>query len=310
MTNEELKELKDFRLKHWNSCSLCGHSFSFGDPLKIGYSPEGTKEIACQKCFDKLSRSYDAIFFPLEYSVPEDDTIIWRYIDFSKYVSMLEDKTLFFTRADNFEDPFEGARGYAAQETEAYREWKNVMEYKLRAESDFKITDSDLEIRISDELSSLKQKYCDLRKHFYISCWHENSVESEAMWKLYTSVLNQGVAIRTTIGRLNTSLQFPDLKIGRISYIDYDKPLSINNCPFWYKRVSFNHEKEIRAIFESSRIEPGGIGLPVDLNILIDSIYVSPLAPTWFFELVKKVSKKYSVAKDIKYSKLSDSPLF
>jgi hypothetical protein len=33
---------------------------------------------------------------------------IWRYMDFTKFVSLLEKKALFFCRADKLGDPFEG----------------------------------------------------------------------------------------------------------------------------------------------------------------------------------------------------------
>ena len=39
---------------------------------------------------------------------PSSDAILWRYMDFTKYVSLLEKRALFFARADKLEDPFEG----------------------------------------------------------------------------------------------------------------------------------------------------------------------------------------------------------
>lgn len=38
----------------------------------------------------------------------DDVERIWRYLDFTKFVSLLDHKALFFTRADKFDDPFEG----------------------------------------------------------------------------------------------------------------------------------------------------------------------------------------------------------
>ena len=39
---------------------------------------------------------------------PDDRDTLWRYMSLEKFVNMLETKSLFFTRADKFEDPFEG----------------------------------------------------------------------------------------------------------------------------------------------------------------------------------------------------------
>ena len=41
---------------------------------------------------------------------PENEnTKIWRYLDFTKFVSLLDKSALFFTRADRLNDPFEGS---------------------------------------------------------------------------------------------------------------------------------------------------------------------------------------------------------
>lgn len=37
------------------------------------------------------------------------DTKIMRYMDFAKFISILENKELYLTRADKFEDPLEGS---------------------------------------------------------------------------------------------------------------------------------------------------------------------------------------------------------
>ncbi len=39
---------------------------------------------------------------------PKDTDFLRRYMSFEKFVSLLGTKSLFFTRADKFEDPFEG----------------------------------------------------------------------------------------------------------------------------------------------------------------------------------------------------------
>jgi hypothetical protein len=41
--------------------------------------------------------------------LPEDpDTIIWKYLDLSKFVDLLLYKKLFMSRSDKFEDQYEG----------------------------------------------------------------------------------------------------------------------------------------------------------------------------------------------------------
>ena len=47
---------------------------------------------------------------------PLDDTVLWRYMDFTKFVSLLEKSALFFPRADKLGDPFEGYWPISADE--------------------------------------------------------------------------------------------------------------------------------------------------------------------------------------------------
>ena len=43
------------------------------------------------------------------FTAPTDENIkIWRYMDFTKFLSFIDKKTLFFTRVDQLEDKFEG----------------------------------------------------------------------------------------------------------------------------------------------------------------------------------------------------------
>ena len=38
-----------------------------------------------------------------------EDVRVWRYMDFTKFVSFIDSRTLYFTRADKFGDAFEGS---------------------------------------------------------------------------------------------------------------------------------------------------------------------------------------------------------
>lgn len=38
---------------------------------------------------------------------------LWRYMDLAKFLALLEDRALYFARADKLGDPFEGAAGIA-----------------------------------------------------------------------------------------------------------------------------------------------------------------------------------------------------
>jgi len=161
--------------------------------------------------------------------VPNDNMTVWRYLDFTKFVSILDRQALFFCRADKLDDPFEGSQTKA-----------NV---PLRAEL--------YKDNISPEDISGDYKW--LTKITAINCWHINSYESFVMWKLYLKS-NEGIAIRSTFRRLRDSLKDtkPDVYIGKVNYIDYEKDNIPKDflSPFLHKRKSFDHEKELRAIVQ------------------------------------------------------------
>lgn len=146
------------------------------------------------------------------------------------------------------------------------------------------------------------------------------------MWKLYLKN-NEGIAIQSTFKRLSDcfSEENRDVHIGEVTYIDYENeyiPLGNTFSPFLYKRKPFEHENEIRAIitdFPSNGDSLDYSGIPFDygdyvnINVdkLIEKIYISPTAPKWVVELVEKILKRYGLEhKEVIQSTLLDKPLY
>ncbi|MBI5810679.1 MAG: hypothetical protein HZB81_07630 [Deltaproteobacteria bacterium] len=50
--------------------------------------------------------------------------------------------------------------------------------------------------------------------------------------------------------------------------------------------------------------------VPVDLDVLIDEVYVSPTSADWFYELVESVTDRCFLNKKVKKSDLAKDPLF
>lgn len=242
---------------------------------------------------------------------PTDETIIWRYMDLTKLLSILEDNTLFFTRADGFEDDFEGS---LPKKNFEEREIQRVLERRHAKPWDF----SDSEY--------IK----NLNRYVGISCWHNNPVESAAMWKLYLSS-GDGIAIKSTVKRLKDCISDNhEVFIGQVDYNDYDKEkIDFSNYFSLYlnKRKSFIHEQEIRAIIflpPTPIFQPGlssthdyktenivgGIPINIKPSILIEEIRVSPKTPAWFLKLVKNIVKKrYLLDIEVTNSEMDGPPL-
>lgn len=238
-----------------------------------------------------------------------EEVKVWRYMDFTKLVSLIDTRRLYFTRADRFEDPFEGswpkinveARKYAPENLPAEEQQKYL-----------------------DTMKGMSNIIKNWRRYTALNCWHENEHESAAMWKIYLKS-DEGIAIQSTYSKLKKSITDDEIvHIGRVKYIDYEKEyIDANNslAAFVHKRRSFEHEREIRALVTKWPIVDGtldfsidtiidGLPIKVDMETLIENIYVAPTAPKWFADLVDGVVKRYGYRFEVVQSKLYSSPLF
>lgn len=241
-----------------------------------------------------------------QFEVPDDNSSIWRYMDFTKFVHLLQTNKLYFNRVDKFKDSHEGANSKFNKS-----EWAEV--YKDWYEKD-KLNNVDAMFETTLQLSS------NLRKQTYVNCWHVNNYESAAMWDLYVKS-GEGIAIKSSYNKLKECFNgsiLPSI-IGLVRYLDYDTEwMSEGNIffPIFHKRKSFAHEQELRIIYHDNIKYPyslnqiespeHGIEISIDLDILIKEIYVSPDSPKWIADLVDQISKKYLINAEVIQSKLYD----
>ena len=70
--------------------------------------------------------------------------------------------------------------------------------------------------------------------------------------------------------------------------------------------MSFSHENEIRMALglNGEHQERQHLRLQVDLNDLIERIYVSPSSPTWLAKVVRELALAYGIKKDVLRSEL------
>ena len=224
--------------------------------------------------------------------VPSDDTVLWRYMDFTKFVSLLEKRALFFCRTDLLGDPFEGSMSSATPP----------------------VTPGDQPIEGPVEVHRF-----DLRRvtrATYVSCWHAGEFESEAMWRLYARE-RDGIAIKTVFGSFKEALVCDQsVHASRIRYIDYGAsriPFGNFLYPLLHKRISFQHENEVRALLLNSLDDPDapeGVYCEVDLGALVHEIITAPFAQDWFVDLVRSLARRYGIGDRARTSSLSDAPSF
>lgn len=255
--------------------------------------------------------------YPVLKEPKDENAKIWRYMDFTKFVSLMDRCALFFARVDILDDKFEGSIPKETYPRFAREELKRLRK------SDPKIVEYDTKMR---KLASKRNKA--YRKWVFVNSWHVNEFESAAMWKLYLKT-DEGIAVQSTYKRLsNCFCGDTKVRIGMVRYVNYKSqyPFNVAGFPFICKRKSFEHEKELRAIVikkpsefspdgtanaKVSRVKiPNGLEVPISLDILVERVYVSPTAEKWFKELVGSVMKKYSLDKPLTKSSLADDPIF
>lgn len=241
-------------------------------------------------------------------------------MDFAKLYSLLDRASLFFCRANLMLDPWEGVLPKHQREPVLIRLGLegHVIEGKLKAD------DADRVAGMIAESMSVSTR--SMKHTCAVNCWHINEGESEALWKIY-SEQGSGVAIKTRFRRLRNSFRncaTRHVMIGKMNYVDYEKVLIPTDnafSPMMYKRLSFEHERELRAVIWELGKDPddpaigkeqfpsdSGEYVSVDLVELIESVFVSPASAPWFHETVKNLLKQYELNVACHQSALYDAP--
>lgn len=215
-------------------------------------------------------------------NLPDPETVVWKYLDLSKFLDLLLSHKLFMSRSDKFEDQYEGTFSEPT-----FEEMK----------------------KLSADNPEFLAYYKTHREKVAVSSWHINEYESFAMWQIFTGN-SEGLAICSTVGRLQKALKpesHYEQYIGEVNYIDYKKeyiPFDDAFFPFLFKRKSFQYEREIRIITD---VTPYGISLndglkiSVDIHQLIDKIYIHPKSENWYkrliIELLKRLDLDFTIEK-------------
>jgi hypothetical protein len=229
------------------------------------------------------------------------NTILWRYFRTDRFLDLLATSSLYFAAATQFTDPFEGAIQVLSPEA-----------MPLRRES---------------ERFYFQKAFAELRRLTKISCWHRTTHESDAMWRLYAAS-HKGVAVRTTVGRLNASLQqfrlapnygTEDPWYGNVRYVDLIKeraPSQMLNR-FFCKHMPFAWEQEYRVAISLRMAEEFGVQVPshgiqvsVALNELIGSVILGPDLDDLERQAILVAMEGAAIAERLTTSSLLGTPLY
>tara|TARA_R110002074_G_scaffold170431_1_gene332744 strand:- start:2034 stop:2747 length:714 start_codon:yes stop_codon:yes gene_type:complete len=237
-------------------------------------------------------------------------------MDFSKFVALLNSRAIFFSKAKLLGDPFEGARGFAHRQAE----WKQYcLEYYRNT---IKTIPGQTEPPTEEYLKQESERlYYQVEasgerevENTFVSCWHANVVESEALWRLYAPPATNGVAICMEFQALDDALDSNfDIKFGYIQYINFENRFAGTYDRIFWKRASLSHESEVRGVIYSGRNEPiasDGLLVPFDISTGIKTVVTSPFAPIWFNDVVKATTEQFGFELPVRSSELLLRPFF
>jgi hypothetical protein len=219
---------------------------------------------------------------------------VWRYLTYTRFIWLLEEKALFFTRVEHLGDKYEGSLTKAT--ILKVNKFYNPVEL-----------DGYYQMRSAGHLDIL------------INCWHMNEHESAAMWGNY----GNGIAIQSSVERLRDSVLSPageNFWLVPIQYLDYQSEDEINIIalnsslyPYMCKRKSFEHERELRAIIAvvHDAMPERGRTVPINPTNLIEKIYLAPGYDASFLNTVQfLVNKKYQLDIPVEHCAYDADPLY
>jgi hypothetical protein len=244
-----------------------------------------------------------------------DETMLWRYMSFPRFLSLLKNGLFFSTIANlRASDPYEGtvfpnqAKAFADNGLTLDNETIDRFATSLREGF------GKLSSRFSGGASLREEKAqpVDLARATLVNCWTMKQSECVLMWKAYCPT--GGVAVQTTFGKMCGVFDEAAVKAS-IALMRYDldsqewdgvKELPMFTFRLMQKRRWYQGETEFRLIIRRSR-EIAGSGEYVKVNVgkLIESVRVDPTAEDVFVDHVREIVAHHGLGATV-----SKSPIF
>ena len=192
---------------------------------------------------------------------------LWRYMPAHRLKELLTIKKIFFCNLHSLTD---GLEGTLTQRTRNHAVKWHMQTHKYTLEQAYQA--------VAD--------YESFQKEMYVNCWHMNRHESYLMWKVYSN--EKGYAIKTHYERIKSAFIDTPCKItgGKVTYVDFETegtPLGNLFDHVATKDLPYEDEREFRLVYwdlketsEEIIKTNDGFLIPVDINMLIQSIVESP----------------------------------
>jgi hypothetical protein len=202
----------------------------------------------------KMKNDFSNIKFINDEHINEN-SFLWRYIDVSKLLSFLINKSFFFTRLDKFEDIKEGITSNHL--------FYNKLKKEIEDAPQFENIRNTISLEVGgDKMNRIDEEIKQIQKSNFANCWFiaEEYSESAAMWNLYSSPNSVAVKIKYSdfkkkllengFNGYGSSLEIicSPIKYDNFSNPNFDEIKLIDSV--FLKDSSFNHENEFRLILK------------------------------------------------------------
>lgn len=255
---------------------------------------------------------------------PDNQNIpIWRYYTSTQLISVFQNRALYFNRADQFSDPFEGVPHRDA-----------LIEQYIKSSLSNRVTERHIDEEIAEPVGeydplppkeSVFRLINSIRQRSFLNCWHYNDSESITMWNSYVQS-GDGVLIKSTYEKLKSGLDIFDdytFYMGEVGYIPWleaeaDEELSDEEQSNFYsnlmnKQREYESESEFRVV---ANVDPHelendetGFFMKSKLNDIIDEVRISPNSPPWCsVDFWENILRKYRIRANVRTSSLNESP--
>lgn len=251
------------------------------------------------------------------YEIPHGNTTIWRYMGLEKFIDLLVNSKIRLTLVSLLSDDNELGLPLIQKEKRYYELFENIRsqaDYINRVKGKFEV------------LEELRLRVKDLRDRTYLNSWSLGSHESYALWKIYLGGATTGVAIKSTVSSVCSSLEKDkdiSIKVGRVNYKkDFIESEELRDEDFILTKLEYyKYEEELRFFYPSSpplssvvKLEQtssvfdhflSSLGqdstkeVDVDLKTLIHEIYISPFMVRNFKRTLKELIEKFAPRLDV-----------
>lgn len=231
--------------------------------------------------------------WPYRYVNPKET--LWRYMDFPKFEDLLVTSTLYFSRPDRFDDPFEGR--FTEGNENGPSESERIFRQLYRFQEDHKASSS----------------YHDThRMVVFISCWHRHTHDTLKMWEAYTKSTDS-VVVSTTVSALRAHLPKSIMQYG-VTYKPLEQPRTefSHNSLFFYKPSEYSFEREYRLLrppeenesFTPDQESDSFRRIPIPLDKIIHRVFIHPRASIHTQRRTHSLLRQYCPSKSAALSKI------